>query len=81
MVFNNLLLFIQFRSVKDFGCSNNRSFTEITVIAAVDFLQFFTVRARPVHAEYKNTCQNLDSLWDLCKIPKLTEVARQLGVN
>ena len=39
------------------------------------------VRARPVYAEYKNRWHNLDSLWGLFEIAKLTEIMRQQRDN
>ena len=57
-------------------------FAETTSIVVVRFLQSPPVRTSPaVYAEYKNTCQKIDSLWDLCKIGELTEVTSQLEFN
>ena len=43
-------------------------FAGITVIPVGDFLQLLPVRTRPVYAEYNNSRQNLDLLWDIFEI-------------
>ena len=50
---------------------------ELQSIAVGDFLQLPSVRVRPVYAEYNNSLQNLDALWDIFEVAELTEVMRQ----
>ena len=50
---------------------------ELQSIAVGDFLQLPSVRARPLYAEYDNSLQNLDALWDIFEVAELTEVMRQ----
>ena len=79
MVSNDLLLHIHLRLVEICACPNNTPFAEITVIAVGNFLQLPPVRARPVYAEYNNSWQNLDPLWETFEIAEPTEVMRQRG--
>ena len=55
MVSNDLLLHIHLQLTEIFTSKGNFPFAQITVTAVGDFLQLPPVRARPVHAEYKNT--------------------------
>ena len=77
VVSNDLLLHVHLRLVEVFACSKNTPFAGITVIAVGDFLQLPSVRVRPVYAEYNNSLQNLDALWDIFEVAELTEVMRQ----
>ena len=74
MVSNDFLFYVHLRLNKIFGSVNNEG---ITVITVGDFFQLPPVRGEPVHATYKNTWQNFESLWKHFKIFELTEVMGQ----
>ena len=77
MVSNDWLLHVHCRLVEIFGYRTDITFTEITTIAIGDFLQLPPVRARAVHAEYKNGWLTFYPFLDLLKIAELTEVMQE----
>ena len=76
---NNFLYYIHLRLNEIFGTTKIEPFAGVTILAVGDFFQLPPVGGSPVYAEYKNTWQNLNSLWKLFKIFELTEVMHQRG--
>ena len=76
MVSNNLLYYIYLRLNEIFRAADTKPFAALTVLAVGDFFQLQPVGGLPVYAEYKNTWQNLNSLW---KLFELTETMHQRG--
>ena len=74
MVSNNLLYYIHLQLNEIFGTTDIKPFAGLTILAVCDFFQLPSVRGSPVYAEYKNTWQNLNSLWKLFKMFELTEL-------
>ena len=81
MVSNNLLYYIHLRLNEIFGTTDIKPFAGLTILAVGDFFQLLSVRGSPVYAEYKNTWQNLNSLWKLFKMFELTELYRVETLN
>lgn len=54
MVSNVLLYHMHLRSIDSFGCSDNKTFAGLSVIAVGDLYQLTPVGGKPVYAEYKN---------------------------
>ena len=68
MVSNKLLFYVRLRWNVIFGSVNNEPFAGITVITVGDFFQLAQVGGKLVCSTYKNTWQNLESLWKHFKI-------------
>ena len=62
-----------------FGTTYTQPFAGLAILAVSDFFPEPPVGGRAVYAEYKNNCQNFNSLWKLFKMFELSEVIRQRG--
>ena len=61
MVSNILLLYINQRLVKIFGCNSNIPFADLTVVFCRDFFQLPPIQA--IYSDYNDEWQNLVHLW------------------
>ena len=68
MVSYNLLYYIHLRLNEIFGTTKIEPFAGLIILEVANFFQLPPVGGSPVYAEYKNTWQNLNTLWKLFKM-------------